>query len=173
MSNRCGVPPTKEEDMKKAVFGSAVALAWCVAAPFAQQQAAPAPEAAPAHKVFVLTGCLEAGANTTGAFKLTDASSVGQATPASAADAGAVGTSGQKASYELQPVSDLTSQGMDVDALKAHAGQRVEVTVRPFAVAPAAPTAASPAVQGTKPIEPAPERFSVTAIKRVTGTCSK
>jgi hypothetical protein len=147
------------------LFGSVVALACCAAAPLAQQQPGPTPEPTQAHKVFVLTGCLEAGVGATAAFRLTDATPVGQATPAGAA---AVGTSGQKGSYELQPISGLNAEGVDADALKAHAGQRVEVTVRPVAGSPAkAPAAASPAVQS----EPALERFSVTAIRRVTGTC--
>src|SRR5687768_5852939 len=98
--------------MKKTVLGSAVAIAWCVAAPFAQQQPAATPKPAPAHNVFVLTGCLKAGADATATFKLTDASSIGQPTPAGAAEAGAVGTSGQKASYELRPVSGVNAQGM-------------------------------------------------------------
>ena len=160
--------------MKKTVVGSAVALAWCVTAPFAQQKPVPTPEATPAHQAFLLTGCLKAGADATAAFQLTEASSIGQAPPAGAADVRTVGTSGQKASYTLQPVSGLDAQGMDAKALKAHAGRRVEVTVRPVEVAPAAAsTASSPAVQAANPIEPAPERFTVTAIKRVTGTCPR
>jgi hypothetical protein len=158
--------------MKMIVFGGALAMAWCVAAPFAQQQPAPTQKAEPAHKVYVLTGCLNPGASATAAFKLTDASSIGQA-PAGAAESGAVGTSGQKPSYELRPASGANAQGLDADALNAHAGRRVEVTVRPVDVAePAAPTAASGAVQAPKSIEPpAPERFTVTAIKRATGSC--
>ena len=66
--------------MKKAVFGSAIGLVWCVAAASAQQQPAPTPEAVPAHKVFVLTGCLTADGDTKG-FKLTDASAIGQVPP--------------------------------------------------------------------------------------------
>lgn len=172
MSSRCGLAPMREDDMKKAVFGSAVALAWCVAAASAQQQPAPPPEARPAHKVFVVTGCLTASADT-GGFKLTDASAIGRDRPRGAAQAGAVGTSGQKDTYELQPVSGANAEGVEADALKAHAGQRVEVTVRPIELpAGPAPTGANPPSQAAKPIEPAPERFSVTAIKRVTGTCS-
>jgi hypothetical protein len=157
--------------MKKTVLGSAVAVAWCVAAPFAQQQPAPTPTATPAHNVFVLTGCLKAQ-DATATFKLTDASSIGQAPPAGAAEAGAVGTSGQKASYLLRPVSGVNAQGMNEDALKAHVGQRVEVIVRPLESPAAAPTAGLVGVQAARPSEPAPERFSVTAIKRVIGTCS-
>jgi hypothetical protein len=158
--------------MKKTVLASAVAIAWCVAAPFAQQEPPPTPKATPAHNVFVLTGCLKAGVDPAATFKLTDASAIGQATPAGAAEAGAVGTSGQKTSYELRPVSGVNAQGMDAAALKAHLGQRVEVIVRPIESPAAAPTGGLVGVQAAKAIEPAPERFSVTAIKRVTGTCS-
>ena len=158
--------------MKKTVLGIAVALAWCVAGPFAQQQPRPTPEGTPAHNVFVLTGCLQAGADATATFKLTDASSIGQALPPGAAEAGAVGTSGQKASYQLRPVSGVNAQGLDADALKAHLGQRVEVVVRPVESPAAAPTSGLAAVQAAKPNEPEPVRFSVTELKRVTGTCS-
>ena len=158
--------------MKKTVVGSAVAVAWCVAAPFAQERPAPTPKAAPAHNVFVLTGCLQAGADATGTFKLTEASSIGQPTPAEAAGARAVGTSGQKTSYELRPVSGVNAQGMDADALKAHVGQRVEVIVRPVESPAAPPPAGLAGTQAAKPIEPAAERFSVTEIKRVIGRCS-
>ena len=159
--------------MKKTVIGSAVALAWFVAAPFAQQPPAPTPKAAPAHNVFVLTGCLRAGPDATATFKLTEASSIGQPTPAETAKGRAVGTSEQKASFELRPVSGVDAQGMDADALKAHLGQRVEVTVRPVESPAAAPTAGLVGVQSAKPIEPAVERFTVTAIKRVIGTCAE
>ena len=151
----------------KTVFGSAVAFAWCVAVPFAQQQPAPAPTAEPAHKVFVLTGCLEVGAGAIPEYKLTDASPIGRA-PGKAVEAGAVGTSGQKTSYVLQPASGVNAQGMDADALKARAGQRVEVIVRPVEKPAEAPPPAGQAAR----FEPAPERFTVTEMKRVTGTCS-
>lgn len=159
--------------MKKTVIGSIVALAWCVAAPFAQQQPAPTPNAAPAHNVFVLTGCLRAGADATATFKLTEASSIGQPTPAEAAKGVAVGTSGQKGSFELRPVSGVDAQGLGANALKTHLGHRVEVTVRPVESPAAEPTAGLAGVQTAKPIEPAAERFTVTAIKRVIGTCSE
>src|SRR5688572_33449618 len=97
--------------MNKTVLGSAVVVAWCVAAPTAQQQPEPAPKTPPAHNVFVLTGCLKAG-EAPATFTLTDASSIGQAPSAAAAEAGAVGTSGRKASYSLRPVSGINAQGM-------------------------------------------------------------
>jgi hypothetical protein len=153
------------------IVGSAVALTWCVAATSAQQ---PASTNAPAHNVFVATGCLDVSADETPKFKLTDASSIGRAAPAPASEAGAVGTSGLKVSYELQPVSGLNAQGMDAEALKAHAGQRVEVTLRPTqnTAAPASPTASSLGVPAAKPVDTPPERYSVTAIKRAPGMCS-
>jgi hypothetical protein len=145
--------------MTRTVLASAAAVLWCVAASFAQQQPAPATEATPAHNVYVLTGCLKAG-DAPSTFTLADASSIGQAIPPRTAEPGAVGTSGQKASYELRPVSGLDAQGLKEDALKAHVGRRVEVIVRPIE-----PPAA-------KPIEPAPQRFSVSELKHVTGNCS-
>lgn len=158
--------------MKKILLGSAVAIAWCVAAPSAQQQQpSPSPESAPAHNVFVVTGCLRAGPEVTPVFKLTDASSTGQPPPGRAAEAGPVGTSGQKNSYELRPVSGLSAQGLNADALKAHVGQHVEVVVRPIESPAPGPAAGVADAQAAKPIEPAPERFTVTEIRRVIGTC--
>lgn len=158
--------------MYKTVFGSAVVVAWCIAAPTAQQQQ-PAPTAVtpPAHNVFVLAGCLKTG-DAPATFKLTDASSIGQAPPGGAAEAGAVGTSGQKASYLLQPVSGVNAQGMKEEELKAHVGQRVEAIVRPIESPAPAPAAGLVGVQAAKPTVPAPEKFSVTEIKRVIGSCS-
>ena len=157
--------------MMKTVLGSAVVVAWCVAAPIAQQKPAPTSEKTPAHNVFVLTGCLEAG-DTAATFKLTDASSIGQAPPAGAAEAGAVGTSGQKASYLLRPESGVNAQGMKEDALKAHVGKRVEAVVRPIESPAPASADGLAAVQAARPAEPTPERYSVTEIKRVIGACS-
>lgn len=163
--------------MKHSVLGRAIVtigIASCVAVPFAQEQRAPAPTTAPAHNVFVLTGCLMSDAKEPAAtFKLTDAISVGQPPPSRAGVAGAVGTSGQKATYELRPVTGVNAQGMDADALKAHVGNRVEVVVRPIeSPAPAAPSAGLAPAQSAKPNEPAPERFTVTEIKRAVGRCS-
>jgi hypothetical protein len=151
--------------VKKTILGSAVAFAWCVAVPFAQQQPAPAAEPEPAHKVFLLNGCLEMTDAPVPTFKLTDASPIGRA-PTRAGEPGAVGTSGQKASYVLQPESGVHAQGMDAAALKARAGQRVEVTLRPVEK----PAEAPPASDAPR-FEPAPERFTVTAMKRATGRC--
>ena len=158
--------------MRNLIFGSIVAVA-CSAVPFAQEQRTPAPKAEPAHNVYVLTGCLMSDAVAAPTFKLTDATSIGQPPPARAGIAGAVGTSGQKATYELRPVSGVSAQGKDADALKAHVGHRVEVVVRPVeSPAPAGPAAGLASAETAKPVEPALERFTVTEIKRATGRCS-
>ena len=158
--------------MRTTILGSAVAVACCVAAPLAQQQ--PASDPAPAHNVFVATGCLTAGSDrAVAAFKLADASSIGRPASAATAEPGAVGTSGLKASYELQPASGVNAQGKNADELKAHLGQRVEVVLRPVQTTAApAPTTASLGVQAVRPIDAPPERFTVTEIKRVSGACS-
>ncbi len=157
--------------MKKTVLGSAVVVAWCVAAPQAQQKPAPTAETPPAHNVFVLTGCVKAG-DTAATFKLTDASSIGQAPPAGSAEPGAVGTSGQKASYLLRPVSGVHAQGMKEDDLKAHVGKRVEAVVRPIESPAPTPAAGLAEAQAARPVEPKAEPFSVTEIRRVIGSCS-
>jgi hypothetical protein len=158
-------------DMKKTVLGSAVAVAWCVAMPMAYQQAAPTSTPTPAHNVFVTTGCLTAGAEAADTFKLTDASPIDRPSARGAAEA-VVGTAGQKPSYELRPVSGVDAQGLDADALKAHLGRRIEVVVRPIESPAPAPSAGVTGNQSAKPIEPAPERYSVTEVRRVIGTCS-
>ena len=160
--------------MRKTIIGTIVAVAWCVAVPFAQRQEPPASarQAEPAHKVYRLTGCLMAASVAAPTFKLTDAWAIGQATPSQAGVPGAVGTSGQKTSYELRPVSGVNAQGLDAEALKAHMGHRVEVVVRPIEVPAPAPTSDLVSAQTARPNEPAPERFTVTEIKRVVGRCS-
>jgi hypothetical protein len=158
--------------MNKSVLGSAIAVAWCVAVPVAHQQPAPTPNPAPAHNVFVVTGCLQPGADVPGTFKLTDATPIDRPARPGATET-AVGTSGEKPSYELRPVSGVDAQGLDAAALKAHVGQRIEVVVRPIETPPpAATTPGAVANQSAKPIEPAPERYSVSEMKRVIGTCS-
>jgi len=157
--------------MKKTALGSAIAIACWVAAPLAQQQPAPSSTAEPAHNVFVAIGCLTASTEATPTFTLTDASSIGQPAPGRAAEAGAVGTSGKKESYELRPVSGVGAHGLDADALKAHLGQRIEVVVRPVEAPAPAPATGLAEAQAAKPVEPAPERFTVTELTRVIGTC--
>ena len=158
--------------MIQMAFGMAVVFASAAGVSVAQQ---PAPEAKPAHNTFVLAGCLEAPLTESSAFRLTSAEPVGQAPPARAAQSPgtATGTTGAKPVYQLQPVSAVNHAGVDAAALKPHVGQRVEVTVRPVETGgPAAPSTATAPVQGTAaPVDPVPQRFSVTAIKRISGTC--
>ena|SRR5688572_6144383 len=158
--------------MKKTMIATIAGIGWCVAAPFAQLKEAPSRQAEPAHKVYRLTGCLMAATVAAPTFKLTDAWSIGQAAPTQAGVPGAVGTSGQKSTYELRPVSGVNAQGLDAEALKAHMGHRVEVVVRPIEVPAPAPPSGLSSAQPTRPVEPAPERFTVTEIKRVVGRCS-
>ena len=146
-----------------------VVVAWASAVAFGQQQSPS--ESAPAHNTFVLAGCLGAPLNETSPFTLSSASPVGQAPPAGPAGSTVIGTRGEKLTYELQPTSGVNQQGVDAAALKPHVGQRVEVTVRPIdTVAPPPPpgTSAEPKADA----ERKPQRFSVTAIKRVSGTCT-
>ena len=62
--------------MRSIVFVTGVVLIFQVAASLAQQSPSPANE--PAHKVYVMSGCLEGGSAATSVFKLADATSVGQ-----------------------------------------------------------------------------------------------
>ena len=157
--------------MKMTVLGSAVAVAaCCVSAAFAQQRPSTSPT--PAHNVFKLTGCLMAGANASDTFKLTDVATPDQIARAGAGEPGAVGTSGQNASYELRPVSGLGAQGINADGLKAHVGHRVEVVVRPIEHPAPAPSLTGGSLGAVRPNETAPERYTVTSIERTIGRCS-
>ena len=151
--------------MKKPMF-AVIAVVSFVAVPFAQT--APSPPI-PAHNVFVLTGCLMAETNPAATFKLIDVTPNEKAPAARALEAGAVGTSGEKVSYELIPVTGVAAQGLDADALNANAGHRVEVVVRPIE-SPAAPP--SRRFDAPTPTQGAIERFTVTELKRVVGRCS-
>jgi hypothetical protein len=157
-------------------FAAAVVTIACsVTASFAQTQGTttPARTPEPAHKVYKLTGCLMAGSLPGPTFKLTDAWTIGQPTPGQAGEAGAVGTSSttaEKTTYELRPVSGVSAQGLDAEALKAHLGHRVEVVARPIESPPPDPPSVS--AQTARPVQPSPERFTVTELKRVVGRCS-
>jgi hypothetical protein len=162
--------------MKSIVLASTVAIAFCVAAPAAQQQATPA-TAPPAQDVVMLTGCVTAGVTADKEpkpmFNLTDPSANSQQARSRTARPGTADTSGQPTSIELRPVADANTQGLDAEALKAYAGQRVEVIVRKVEPLPAAETAGPATAQTAKPTEPAPEPFSVLEIKPVAGACPK
>ena len=122
--------------MRSMVFATGVVLILQVAASLAQQS--PSPPNERAHKVYVMTGCLERGSAQTSVLQLTDSTPSGQAPPAdpSTTDAGAV--AGNR-SYDLLPVSSVSEQGINRETLESHVGDRVEVTVRPVetSIAPA------------------------------------
>jgi hypothetical protein len=162
--------------MKSIVLASTVAVVWSAAASFAQQPSATA-AAPPAQDVVMLTGCVTAGVTADKEpkpmFNLTDPSADSQQARNRTARPGTADTSGQPTSIELRPVADANTQGLDAEALKAYAGQRVEVIVRKVEPASAAAAAAPAAAQSTKPTEPAPEPFSVLEIKPVSGSCPK
>ena len=146
--------------MKPIIFGTGVLLSCWIAAPLAQRPAAPAAE--PAHKVFVLTGCLEGGAAQTSVlFKLADAAAVGQAPEPSRGGTSPAGArAGTGDSYELLPIASFGEQGIKREELQNHVGKRVEVTVRPAEIAPAGPSSASTDAK-VKPEESAPQRYTV------------
>jgi hypothetical protein len=157
--------------MKPITFGTGLLLSCWLAIPLAQQP--PAPAAEPAHKVFVLTGCLEGGgaAPASLVFKLTGAAAVGQtprATRGSTSTPGARG--GTDDSYELLPIGSFGEQGIKREDLQNHVGKRVEVTVRPVESAPAPPSSAS-AEAKVKPEESSPQRYTVIKIARLADSC--
>ena len=73
--------------MRSIVLVTGVVLILQVAASLAQQS--PSPPNEPAHKVFVMTGCLERGSAESAVFQLTDSTPIGQAPPADPSTTGA------------------------------------------------------------------------------------
>jgi hypothetical protein len=153
--------------MKPIVAAFALAVVGVAAMPLTAQQSQ-APPNEPAHKIFVLTGCLTGSPAETAAFKLTGAVPVGQA-PKEGPAAGPDG----KVVYELLPTTGLTEQGIARPELQTHVGRKVEVTVRPVEVSPGpARSSSSPVTSSTaKPEDPAPTRYTVTKITSVAGSC--
>src|ERR1700682_755624 len=103
------------------------AVCLLIAAPHAQDaertQTAPP---APAHNTMVLTGCLAAGSDES-TFKLTNATPNAQA---SVSQPQPVGTSGERAEYELRAEKNLDTTGVAPLELKPFIGRQVEVTAR-------------------------------------------
>ena len=151
--------------MKPIVSGLALVVVSAIAVSSAAQQAN-APASEPAHKIFVLSGCLTGGPAETSAFKLTGAVPVGQAPPEQSAASPAA-----KDAYELLPTTGLTEQGIARAELQAHVGKKVEVTVRPVEVVPGPSSTSSTAASTAKSVEPAPQRYTVTQIKSLAGSC--
>ena len=154
--------------MRSTVFVTGVVVILQVAASLAQQS--PAPPNEPAHKVYVMSGCLERGSATTSVFTLSDAASVGQAPPTdpSSTNAESDGTR----SYDLLPVSSVGEQGINRETLNSHVGSRVEVTVRPVetSIAPST-TTSTPKTTAPKVEQSTPRRYTVVKIGKVPGSC--
>jgi hypothetical protein len=151
--------------MKPIIVGLALLFGGVIAAPAAAQQAQ-APPKEPAHKIFVLTGCLTGGGQAeTAAFKLTGGAWVGQAPPERSAAAP------DKDVYELLPTVGLTEQGIARAELQKHVGQKVEVTVRPVEVGPGPSQSSTPAASTAKPEQVPPQRYTVSKIKSLAGSC--
>jgi hypothetical protein len=163
--------PGNEDAMKKTALGVAAALACWMATPVAQQPSVDS-QTTPAHNAFVVTGCVQPGEAGTTTFKLTDAMAIGQPAPARSGGPTAVGTSGKPGTYELRPVSGIDAKGLDADTLKAQVGKRVEVVLRVTEAPAPAPATGLAGNLEAKPAEPALERFSVTELRRVIGSCS-
>jgi hypothetical protein len=155
--------------MTRISTGTSVLFLLWIAALTAQQQ--PPPTTEPAHKVYVLTGCLEADTATT-SFRLTGASAVGQAPPpARTSSASSAETTGV---YLLQPVSSIGEQGISRERLQGHVGARVEVTVRPVETLPSTPssTSSTPRDPKDKLPDPAPPRYTVIKISQLADSCA-
>jgi len=151
--------------MKPIVFGLALVFGGAAAVSSAAPQAQ-TPPSEPAHKVFVLTGCLAGNPPTTG-FKLTGAVPVGQQVPPDRSPA----SPDAKDVYELQPTSGLSEQGIGRAELQTHVGKKVEVTVRPVEVSPGPSPSSSAATPTAKAEEPAPQRYTVSKITSLPGSC--
>ena len=155
--------------MKHMFAGLGVLLACWTVAPTAQQTPAPVNE--PAHKIFVLTGCLESSADAASIFKLTRSSSIGQ--PPSTPATGTSAAAGARGEYVLQPTSSINEQGVNREQLQRHVGKRVEVTIRPAELpSPPAPPASEQPTVSAKKEEPAPQRYTVVKISSLADACS-
>ena len=151
--------------MRSMVFVTGVVLIVQVAASLAQQS--PANE--PAHKVYVMSGCLEGGSAATSLFKLADATSVGQMPPT---DPSNTEVADGTRSYEVLPVSSVSEQGINRETLASHVGSRVEVTVRPMEAPTTPSTATSTSTTTTAKVEQStPRRYTVVKISKVPGSC--
>jgi hypothetical protein len=153
--------------MKPIVFALTITCAGVTGVSVAAQKPSPQP-AQPAHKVFTLNGCLTANPGATDAFKLTGAVPVGIAPPEDPAPGAEA-----KGVYVLLPTTGLTEQGVPRAEMQTHVGRRVEVTVRPIEAAPGPSTSSSvsKSTSSDRIEEPAPQRYTVTKITSVAGSC--
>ena len=153
--------------MRTIGFATGVVVILQVAASLAQQS----PPNEPAHKVYVMSGCLERGSAATSLFKLADATGVGQMPPTDPSNTDAEVAAGAR-SYNLLPVSSVSEQGINRETLESHVGSRVEVTVRPLEVSPGPSTAPGTAkTTAAKVEESTPRRYTVVKISKMAGSC--
>lgn len=151
--------------MKPIAFGLAIVFAGMTGTTSAAQQA-PKSSAQPAHKVFVLAGCLSANPGASETFKLTGAVPVGPPPPERPAP-----SAEPKDVYVLLPTKGLAEQGVARAEMQTHVGKKVEVTVRPVEVSPGPSKSSSSTPAAEKIEEPTPPRYTVTEIKSVAGSC--
>jgi len=154
--------------MRSIVLVTGVVLILQVAASLAQQS--PSPPNEPAHKVYVMTGCLERGSAQTSVFQLADSTPIGQAPPADPSTTGAGAVAGNR-SYDLLPVSSVSEQGINRETLESHVGDRVEVTVRPVETSIAPATTSTSKTTAAKVEQSTPRRYTVVKISKVPGSC--
>jgi len=153
--------------MRTIGFATGVVVMLQVAASLAQQL----PPNEPAHKVYVMSGCLERGSAATSLFKLADATAVGQMPPTDPSNTDADVSAGAR-SYNLLPVSSVSEQGINRETLESHVGSRVEVTVRPLEASPAPSTAPGTSKTTAAKVEQStPRRYTVVKISKMAGSC--
>jgi hypothetical protein len=153
--------------MKRTTFVTSLVVASWITAPATQQ--APATANEPAHNVFVLTGCLERGIAPT-AFRLTDATTVGQAPPRPSTSAASVGNTDEDV-YELQAATSVSEQGFTSEKLQPEVGARVEITIRPIEAASPTPPRSISADAVEKPAESPRQRYTVITLNRRADSC--
>ena len=149
--------------MKPILVGLALVYAGATALSTSAQQPQE-PKNEPAHKIYVLTGCLTASPGPTAPYKLTGAAAVGQAPAEGKSGAGV------KDEYELLPITGVAEQGLTREELQQHVGKKVEVTLRPVEVAPAKSSSAAATTSTAKPEEP-PQRYTVTKVEALATAC--
>ena len=153
--------------MRTIGFATGVVVMLQVAASLAQQL----PPNEPAHKVYVMSGCLERGSAATSMFTLADATAVGQMPPTDPSNTDADVAAGVR-SYNLLPVSSVSEQGINRETLESHVGSRVEVTVRPLEASPAPSTAPGTSKTTAAKVEQStPRRYTVVKISKMAGSC--
>src|SRR5262245_719314 len=84
----------------------------------AEALAQQSPPNEPAHKIYVMSGCLERGSAATPVLKLADASPIGQAPPRDPSNTDAEVAAGTS-SFDLLPVSSVSEQGINRDTLES------------------------------------------------------